>query len=127
MIALVKGLWQRMAFLEEWVKGLENQCRKNSRNSSKPLPSDEFKPRTKSLRSKSERYSDGQTGHPGSTLLSSLPVERVELHRVAAYEVCRALLVDTALEAWDARQVQDLASIQLAVTVPQAEVKCCPH
>ena len=51
VIALVTGLWQRIAVLEERVEGLENQCRKNSRNSSKPPSSDGFKPRPKSLSS----------------------------------------------------------------------------
>jgi transposase len=127
VIALVEGLWQRIAFLEERVEGLENQCRKNSRNSSKPPSSDGFKPRTKSLRSKSERHSGGQTGHPGNTLEWSSQVDRVELHRVAACEACGASLADIAVEAWDARQVQDLAPIRLTVTEHQAEVKCCPH
>jgi len=48
VIALVEGLWQRIVVLEERVEGLENQCHKNSRNSSKPPTSDGFKPRPKS-------------------------------------------------------------------------------
>lgn len=63
MIALVERLWQRIAFLEERAEGLGNQCCKNSCNSSKPQLIDEFKPRTKSLRSKSEHHSGGQTRH----------------------------------------------------------------
>jgi transposase len=43
VIALVEGLWQRIAVLEERVEGLENQCRKNSCNSRKPPSSDGFK------------------------------------------------------------------------------------
>lgn len=127
VIALVERLWQRIVVLEERVEGLENQCHKNSRNSSKPPSSDGLKPRTKSLRSKSERPSGGQTGHPGSTLEWSSQVDRVELHRVAACEACGTSLADVAVEAWDARQVQDLAPVRLTVTEHQAEVKCCPQ
>lgn len=92
MIALVTGLWQRIAVLEERVEGLENQCRKNSRNSSKPPSSDGFKPRPKSLRSKSERHSGGQAGHSGKTLEWSSQVDQVEQYRVAACETCGASL-----------------------------------
>lgn len=127
VIALVEGLLQQMVGLEKRVEALENQNRKNSRNSSKPPSSDGFKPRPKSLRSKSERPSGGQTGHPGSTLEWSSQVDRVERHRVAACEACGASLADVAVEAWDTRQVQDLAPIRLKVTEHQAEVKCCPH
>lgn len=127
VIALVEGLLQQMVGLEKRVEDLENQSRKNSRNSSKPPSSDGFKPRPKSLRRKSERHSGGQTGHPGSTLEWSSQVDQVELHRVAACEACGASLADVAVEAWDARQVKDLAPIQLTVTEHQAEIKCCPH
>jgi transposase len=59
VIALVEGLLQRIAKLEEHVEGLENQQGKNSRNSSKPPSSDGSKPKPKSLGSKSERSSGG--------------------------------------------------------------------
>jgi len=56
------------------IKELEDQISKNSRNSSKPPSTDQFKdsdkkPRTpKSLRSKTNRKSGGQQGHKGNTL-----------------------------------------------------------
>ncbi len=127
VVALVEGLLERIAMLEERVEALENQINKNSRNSSKAPSSDGFKPRTKSQRRKSERSSGGQLGHRGSTLEWSTEVHQVEQHCVAACSVCGQSLNDVALEAWDLRQVRDIAPIQLTVTEHQAEVKCCPQ
>lgn len=60
VIELVEGLLVQLAtqqkalrMLEGRVEALENQQRKNSRNSSKPPASDGFERRTKSLRDKS--------------------------------------------------------------------------
>lgn len=127
VIALVEGLLERIVMLEERFEALENQISKNSRNSSKAPSSDGFKPRVKSQRRKSERSSGGQPGHPGSTLEWFTEVDQVEQHRVAACLVCGQSLHDVAVEAWDLRQVRDIAPIQLTVTEHQAEVKCCPQ
>lgn len=127
VIALVEGLLERIAVLEARVEALENQISKNSHNSSKAPSSDGFKPKTKSQRRKSERSSGGQLGHPGSTLEWSEEVHHVEQHRVTACCVCGQSLSEVAVEAWDLRQVQDIAPIQLTVSEHQAEVKCCPQ
>lgn len=50
VIALVEGLLEQIAVLEEQVEALENQSSKNTRNSSKAPSSERFKPRTKSQR-----------------------------------------------------------------------------
>lgn len=126
VVALVEGLLQRIATLEERVEALENQQKKNSRNSSKPPSSDGFKPRPKSLRSKSERSSGGQPGHPGQTLELSLEVDAVEVHPVEICMRCGASLSEVEVAQLDARQVHDLAPIRILVTEHQAEVKCCP-
>lgn len=127
VIALVEGLLERIAVLEERVEALENQISKNSRNSSKAPSSDGFKPRTKSQRRKSERSSGGQPGHPGATLEWAEEVHHVEQHSVATCSVCGQSLSDVTVAAWDLRQVRDMAPIQLTVTEHQAEVKCCPQ
>jgi len=127
VIALVEGLLERIAVLEARVEALENQISKNSRNSSKAPSSDGFKSRTKSQRRKSERSSGGQAGHPGTTLEWSEEVHHVEQHCVEACSVCGQSLSEVAVEAWDLRQVRDIAPIVLTVTEHQAEVKCCPH
>lgn len=125
VIALVEGLLEQIVVLEERVEKLENQQSKHSGNSSKPPSSDGFKPKPKSLRSKSERRSGGQKGHPGQTLEWSEEVEQVERHPVKACRECGASLTGVAIAAWDVRQVRDLAPIQVTVTEHQAEVKCC--
>ncbi len=127
VIALVEGLLERIAVLEERVEALENQISKNSRNSSKAPSSDGFKPRPKSQRRKSERSSGGQPGHPGTTLEWSEEVDHVEQHCVAACSVCGQSLSEVAVKAWELRQVRDVAPIELTVTEHQAEVKCCPQ
>jgi transposase len=126
VIALVEGLLQRIAMLEERVEALENQIAKNSRNSSKPPSGDGFKPKPKSQRRKSERSSGGQKGHPGVTLEWSSEVDAVITHAIETCEVCGFSLSEVETESWDVRQVHDLAPIQLTVTEHRAEVKCCP-
>jgi transposase len=54
--------------LEARLEVLENQVKKDSRNSSRPPSSDGFSKRTRSLRGKSERQSGGQIGHEVNTL-----------------------------------------------------------
>lgn len=127
VIALVEGLLQRIAKLETRVEALENQQRKDSHNSSKPPSSDGFKRRTQSLRSKSDRASGGQIGHPGGTLEWVETVDRVEAHTVSHCQGCGASLQAVAVNEWELRQVHDLEPIRLQVTEHQAEVKCCPH
>lgn len=126
VIALVEGLLQRTAVLEERVEALENQQAKNSRNSSKPPSGDGFKPKPKSQRRKSERSSGGQQGHPGQTLAWASEVDEVMIHQLETCEVCGISLSEVNVESWDMRQVQDLAAIQLRVTEHRAEVKRCP-
>lgn len=126
MIALVEGLLERIGVLEERVEKIENQQSKHSGNSSKPPSSDGFKPNPKSLRSKSERRSGGQEGHPGQTLEWLEAVEHVERHPVEACCECGLSLTEVAIAQWDVRQVRDLAPIRVSVTEHQAEVKCCP-
>jgi transposase len=116
VIALVEGLLQRIAVLEARVEQLENQVGKNSRNRSKPPSIDGFKPQPKSLRNKNQRTNGGQKGHPGQTLEWSSEVDQVEYHQVVACQVCGTSLVETEVESWDIRQVQDLAPIRLEVT-----------
>jgi transposase len=55
VIALVEGLLRKIVQLEARLEVLENQVKKDSRNSSKPLSNDGFSKRTRNLRGKSER------------------------------------------------------------------------
>jgi transposase len=125
VISLVEGLLAKIATLEERVEGLENQVQKNSRNSSKPPSSDGFGKRTQSLRSKSERPSGGQVGHPGSTLEWSTEVDEIIPHPVIACVGCGGSLATTPVLHYESRQVHDLPPLALIVQAHQAEVKCC--
>lgn len=126
VIALVEGLLERIGQLESRLEGLENQCKKDSRNSSKPPSGDGFAKRTKSLRQKGERSSGGQSGHEGSTLEWSEQVDEVVLHPVMQCEVCGRGFNDVAVESWVLRQVHDLPPLRLVVSEHQAEEKRCP-
>ena len=127
VIALIEGLLEKIERLEDRIEVLENQTKKDSRNSSKPPSSDGFQKRTKSLRSPSNRSSGGQKGHPGSTLEWSETVDEATLHEVAQCEVCGTSLTEVERLNLEARQVHDLPPLKLVVTEHQVEEKCCPH
>lgn len=126
VIGLIEGLLEKIGQLEDRVELLENQRKKDSRNSSLPPSSDGFGKRTKSLRSKSERSSGGQKEHPGSTLEWSEAIDEVVVHRVVQCEGCGASLADVAVSNWNLRQVHDLPPLELIISEHQAEEKCCP-
>lgn len=122
---LVKSLLARIERSEARLDKLETQQQKDSRNSSKPPSGDGFRKRTKSLRSKSERSSGGQEGHPGSTLEWSEKVDEEVTHAVNECQSCGASLTAAAVIGHDLRQVHELPPLRLQVIEHQAEVKCC--
>ena len=74
VISLVQGLSTQISELSQTVsdldarlKKLEKQSNQTSQNSSLPPSTDGFK-KTKSLRQPSNKKTDGQVGHQGSTL-----------------------------------------------------------
>lgn len=134
VISLVEGLLHQLSehqralkILEARVAALENQSAKDSHNSSKPPSGDGFGKRTKSLRTKSERPSGGQQGHPGSTLEWIEEPDFTEIHKVEECQGCGLSLTQTSVQTWETSQVHDLPPMRLQVTEHQAEVKCCPH
>lgn len=126
MVSLVAGLLERITQLEKRTQKLENQLKKDSRNSSKPPSGDGFKKRTKSLRKKSARPSGGQPGHPGSTLEWRETVDEVVIHEVSDCQGCGQSLRTVGAIDHELRQVHELPPLQLQVIEHQAEVKCCP-
>jgi transposase len=126
VVALVEGLLERIGQLETRLEALENQHKKDSRNSSKPPSGDGFAKRTQSLRKKGERASGGQPGHEGNTLEWSEQVDAVITHQVLQCQGCGQGLQDVALESWVLRQVHDLPPLRLTVSEHQAEEKRCP-
>ncbi len=127
VVSLVEGLLGRIERLEALTKKLENQLKKDSRNSSKPPSGDGFKKRTKSLRKKSERPSGGQKGHPGSTLEWRETVDEVVLHTVSECQQCGHDLASVAAIDHELRQVHELPPLRLEVIEHQAEIKSCPQ
>lgn len=113
--------------LETRLTDLENRLSKTSRNSSKPPSGDGFGKRTKSLRTKSDKPSGGQSGHPGSTLEWSESVDCFESYPVTECSGCGDSLTQVPAVSVLKRQVFDIPKIELQVTEHQAEVKCCPQ
>lgn len=134
VIELVSSLWlviaqqeQAIKDLKARVKELENQGNKDSKNSSKPPSSDGFKKRTQSLRTKSNRTSGGQPGHPGSTLEWSEQVDELVTHPVCECHQCGQQLLDVAVIEWDVSQVHEIPPMGVQIIEHQAEVKTCPQ
>lgn len=131
VIALVESLLQAQSAitskLEARLEVLENQTRKDSKNSSKPPSGDGFGKRTQSQRVKSKRQPGGQPGHPGSTLEWVEEPDCVEQHRLTHCQECGASLDEPSVVAWHSRQVHDLVPISLQVTEHQAAHYCCHH
>lgn len=125
VVLLVKGLIERIERTEERLDAIENQQKKDSRNSSKPPSGDGFGKRTKSLRKKSERPSGGQKGHPGNTLEWREAVDDVILHAVSTCEGCGHSLVSAPVVDYECRQVHELPPLHLQVIEHRAEVKHC--
>jgi transposase len=127
VIALVEGLLARIESLEKRVEGPENKASKTSRNSSKPPSEDGFIKRTKSLRSKSDKASGAQAGHPGSALEWSTEVDYAVEHPVTSCRGCGAGLAAEPVRDILLRQVYDLPPLKLEVTEHRVALKCCPH
>lgn len=129
VIAFVESLLQTQSAtivkLEARLEVLENQTRKDSKNSSKPPSGDGFGKRTQSQRVKSKRQPGGQPGHPGRTLEWVEEPDCVEQHRLTHCQGCGASLEDSSVVAWHSRQVHDLVPITLEVTEHHAAHYYC--
>ena len=125
VVSLVTQLLDRLDAVESHLEALEKRTKKTSQNSHKPPSGDGFGKRTKSLRVKSDKSSGGQPGHPGTTLEWSETVDWVEIHDVTICRGCGASLKPVPTEAWLARQVFDIPSVELMVTEHQVGVKFC--
>lgn len=126
-----QALRERVAALEEQVKKLLEQLGQNSRNSNWPSSRDKTrkkKPKTKSLRQKSDRQVGGQKGHKGHTLSFTSEPDEVIVHRPTHCchcdtELSKAPLADNVQK----RQVLDLPPLQFVTTEHQVETVRCPH
>ena len=104
-----------------------NSVQKNSKNSHKPPSTDGFmKPKTKSLREKSDRKTGGQLGHQGHTLHFVDDPHHVVRHSVVACSCCHATLAEEPVLRVKKRQVFDFPPITFEVTQHEIERKVCP-
>src|SRR5438270_20131 len=125
--ALLQQHAEQMSRLSEQVKSLRERLAKDSHNSHLPHSSDRFGRKRKSLRTKSEKPSGGQVGHPGASLpFSSTPDEITQL-LVERCEACQQDLQAVAACGRERRQVVDLPLPRLLVREYRAEQKHCPH
>lgn len=129
---LVQGLLDKISHLEHLIESqekrimaLEEQLKKNSRNSDKPPSSDGLKRQIPSSRTKSSRQSGGQKGHDGHTLKMVDKPDLVRKHAVDQCSQCHNSLQDIDVAEYKKRQVFDIPPLKLEVTEHQAEVKKC--
>jgi transposase len=122
-------LRERLTAAETTIKQLTELLGQNSRNSSWPSSRDKSrqKPKSKSLRPKTDRKPGGQEGHPGHTLEFNAEPDVIEVHRPAQCQHCQTPLPnDMAASAVSKRQVLDLPPLRFVTTEHQAETLVCP-
>jgi transposase len=134
VITFVQGLLDKISHLEHLIESqekhimvLEEQLKKNSRNSDKPPSSDGLKRQIPNSRTKSSRKSGGQKGHEGHTLKMVSKPDSIQNHGVEECSHCHRTLKDTEVIEHKKRQVFDIPPMKLEVTEHQAEVKKCCH
>lgn len=102
--------------------------KKNSTNSHKPPSSDGLrKPKTKSLREKTDRKTGGQPRHKGHALPHVSHPDHVITHPVTNCDSCGESLENQPVVRVKTRQVFDIPPIQLEVTQHETEVKKCAN
>jgi transposase/uncharacterized coiled-coil protein SlyX len=124
---LMQQMQAQIAALTQQVKDLQDRLAKDSHNSSLPPSSDRFVRQPKSLRTKSEKKTGGQAGHPGTTLrFAEVPDEVIE-HLVTVCASCQQDLREIEACVTLRRQVVDMPSPRLIVQEHRAEQKQCPR
>ena len=122
----IESLEGQLQIITNRISTLEFQSKKNSTNSHKPPSSDGLrKPKTKSLREKTDRKTGGQTGHKGHTLHHTSYPDHIIRYSVATCDCCGESLENEPAVRVKARQVFDIPPIQLEVTQHETEVKKC--
>jgi transposase len=125
LLQVNNALMERTKNLEARVKELEEQTKKNSRNSSKPPSSDEFvKP--KSQRKKSGKSPGGQIGYKGHHLKMSDHPDRRVTHTIKSCFGCGKTLDDIPPTSTERRQVYDIPPPKMEVVEHLVESKVCP-
>ena len=110
VITFVQGLLDHISLLEKRINVLEEQLKKNSRNSDKPPSSDGLKRHIPNSRTKSSRQSGAQKGHKGHTLKMVSNPDHIQVHSVEECSHCHASLKDVEVFDHKKRQVFDIYS-----------------
>lgn len=126
IVTLIESMQRTIEALTARVAELENQIKRNSRNSGKPPSTDGYAKPAKSLREKSGKKVGGQKGHPGQTLVQVDKPDATVVHRVATCGGCGESMEKEAGEL-ERRQVFDVPPVKMVVTEHQAERKWCRH
>src|ERR1700730_7869865 len=124
---LIEQMQAQIAALTQQVKDLQDRLAKDSHNSSLPPSSDGFVRQPKSLRTKSEKKSGGQEGHPGTTLRFSEKPDEVIEHQVTVCSCCQHDLRQVQTCVTLRRQVVHIPSPRVLVQEHRAEQKQCPR
>ena len=125
VIELVEGLIERMAELEQKLRGLQT----DSHDSSKPPSRDSYERKQLKRRSTRRERADkrrpgGQPKHPGTTLRQVEQPDQVKRHTVERCG-CGSSLVDEPVVDWERRQVFDVPPLRVEVSEHRAQRKRC--
>lgn len=108
------------------VEELERRVGKDSHNSSKPPSSDGLGRKPGKQRTKSQKQSGGQKGHPGSSLMQMQLPDTMVSHRPTHCEACQFDVRRVAGTVKERRQMHDIPEIRLQVVEHQVEEIICP-
>jgi len=124
----IENLNKTIDDLNKTISDLTEKLGKNSRNSSKPPSSDGLsKPSPKSLRKSSGKRAGGQTGHPGSNLVTIAESDEIIQHLPSACTNCyRKKNCKSHFKPGETRKVID-AVVQVKIIEHQALALECPR
>jgi transposase len=126
VITLVETLVDRINAHEERITKLEGQINKNSHNSHKPPSSDGFKKTPVNHRTKSNRKSGGQPGHPGTTLQMSDHPDTIINCTINEYCDCGFSISGIDPFDFEKRQEFEIQILRPKITEYRAAKKRCP-
>lgn len=124
---VIRSLNETVTRLEQKIASLEEQKRKNSKNSSKPPSSDGYakKPAPKSLRTSSGKKQGGQTGHEGTNLKRMEATETIYYMAPSCVSCPHRAECLTHAKQTETRQVIDIQTTTKVTNHTVCSVKKC--